>query len=78
MSSDDIVRTDAGKAAEVAEYLQQYPSASIGIGDSCERPVGRVRRALIAASVPAARIRTGAFGAPELRRDGRVGVLVSD
>jgi len=30
------------------------------------------------AGVPASKIRTGAFGDPQLRRDGRVAVLVSN
>ena len=37
-----------------------------------------VRGALIVAGVPSAKIQTGAFGDPQLRRDGRVGVLVSN
>jgi hypothetical protein len=42
-----------------------------------ERRVGNVRDALINAGVPAYKIQTGAFGDPQLRRSGRVAVLLA-
>jgi hypothetical protein len=75
--SDVIQRTDDRKAQEVAAYLNQNPSYRIGIDGLSERQSSSVRDALMSAGVPDFKIRTGSFGDPQLRRDGRVAVLVS-
>jgi outer membrane protein OmpA-like peptidoglycan-associated protein len=88
-STTEIHHADAGKVAEIADYLKQNPSLRIGIDSSLSadevdqgdlglatRRGDAVRAALIAAGVPASSIKTGAFGDAELRRDRRVEVLV--
>jgi hypothetical protein len=75
--STEIRRADSGKAREVANYADQNPSLQIGLDGSDQNRVGVVRDALIVAGVPASKIQAGAFGDPQLRREGRVGVLVS-
>jgi outer membrane protein OmpA-like peptidoglycan-associated protein len=77
-NSDAILRSDSGKARDIAYYMDQNPSYRIGLDGANEGRVGVVRDALIVAGVPAAKIQTGAFGDPQLRRDGRVAVLVSN
>ena len=77
-NSNEILRSDSGKAREIASYMDQNPSRRVGIDGSNERRVGVVRDALMVAGVPASKIQTGAFGDPQLRRDGRVAVLVSN
>jgi len=78
VNSDDILSSDGNKAREVADYLQQNPSARVAIDGSSERRVSRVRTALMDAGVPAYKIQTGAFGDAQQRRDGQVMVLVSN
>jgi outer membrane protein OmpA-like peptidoglycan-associated protein len=77
-SNDDFLRSDGNKAREIADYLNQNPSARVAIDGNSERRVGRVRAALIDAGVPAHKIQTGAFGDPQVRGSGRVVVLVSN
>jgi outer membrane protein OmpA-like peptidoglycan-associated protein len=77
-NSNEILGSDSSKAKEIANYMDRNPSHRIGIDGSNERRVVVVRDALIVAGVPAAKIQTGAFGDPQLRRDGRVGVLVGN
>jgi outer membrane protein OmpA-like peptidoglycan-associated protein len=77
-NSNEILGSDSSKAREVANYTDRNPSVRVGIDGSNERRVVVVRDALIVAGVPASKIQTGAFGDPQLRRDGRVGVLVSN
>ena len=76
--SNEIRRSDRGKAAEIANYLDQNPSVRVGLDGANDENVLAVRDALIAAGVPASRIRSGAFGEPYFRRDGRVAVLVGN
>jgi outer membrane protein OmpA-like peptidoglycan-associated protein len=76
--SNEILRSDRSKAREIADYVDQNPSLRVGLDGSNERRVGVVRDALMVAGVPASKIQTGAFGDPQLRRDGRVAVLVSN
>jgi len=78
VNSNDILRDDGNKAREVANYLNDNPSARVAIDGSRERSVSNVRDALIDAGVPAYKIQTGAFGDPQMRRDNRVAVLVSN
>jgi outer membrane protein OmpA-like peptidoglycan-associated protein len=77
VNSDDILSSDGNKAREVADYMNQNPSARIAIDGSSQRRVNNVRNALVNAGVPAAKIQTGQFGDAQQRRDGRVAVLVS-
>ena len=77
-NSDDITRSDSDKAREIADYSRQNPSYLVGIDGNNKRRVQSVREALIAAGVPADKIQAGAFGDPQLRRDLRVAVLVSN
>ncbi len=77
-NSNEILRSDSSKAKDIANYMDQNRSLRIGLDGSNERRVVVVRDALIVAGVPASKIQTGAFGDPQLRRDGRVGVLVSN
>jgi len=78
------------KVSEMANYINQNPSLQLGIDGSME-PAGTetrdqnlsdsrvdtIRSALLQAGVPAYKIRTGAFGDPQLTRDQRVEVLIS-
>jgi hypothetical protein len=72
------VRSDGNKAREIANYMDRNPSSRVGIDGPNELRVGNVREALIEAGVPPYKIQTGAFGDPQLRRDGRVAVLFSN
>lgn len=77
-NSDDILRSDRNKAREIADYMNQNPSARIAIDSPNQRYVHEVVNALKAAGVPAYKIQVGAFGNPQLRRDNRLEVLVSN
>ena len=76
--SDEILRSDSHKAREIASYIDRNPSLRVGLDGSNEGNVLAVRHALIMAGVPSSKIQTGAYGDPQLRRDGRVAVLVSE
>jgi outer membrane protein OmpA-like peptidoglycan-associated protein len=89
-NSAEIQGSEHGKLAEVATYMKANPSLDIGIDGSLnargtstrdrelsDLRVGAIRSALIEAGVSAANIKVGAFGDPELRRDGRVEVLIA-
>lgn len=86
--SADIHGSDAMKVTEIATYMNQNPSLEIGIDgsmdlrgtdprdqDLADRRVKAIRDALVEAGVPTNRIKTGAFGDLDLRRDRRVEVL---
>jgi outer membrane protein OmpA-like peptidoglycan-associated protein len=77
-NSDEILQSDSFKTKEIANYVDQNRSLRVGLDGSSTRRVGVVRDALIKAGVPASKIQTGAFGDPQLRRDGRVAVLVGN
>lgn len=77
-NSDEILRSDGHKAREIASYIDQNPSLRVALDGSSERNVLAVRHALIMAGVPASKIQSGAYGDPQLRRDARVAVLVSE
>ena len=77
-NSNEILRSDRNKAGDVAKYMDRNPSQRIALDSSNARRVGVVRTALIDAGVPAYKIESGAVGDPQLRRDGRVEVLVSN
>ncbi len=67
---------DLHKAREISELVDQHPSYRIGIDGTHQERVNVVRRALIAAGVPADAIEMGEFGDPQLRRDRWVAVLI--
>jgi outer membrane protein OmpA-like peptidoglycan-associated protein len=77
VNSNDILSSDGNKAREIADYLNQNPSARVAIDGTNQSRVASVRNALIDAGVPAYKIQTGSFDHPQNRRDGRVAVLVS-
>ena len=86
--SAEINGSETNKVAEIATYMKQNPSLEIGIDGSMDprgtdprdqdlsnRRVTAVRDALAKAGVPASKIKAGAFGDVDLRRDRRVEVL---
>jgi outer membrane protein OmpA-like peptidoglycan-associated protein len=77
-NSNEILRSDSNKARDIASYIDKNPSLRIGLDGANAQRVGVVRDALIVAGVPASKIQSGAFGDSQLRRDGRVGVLVTN
>lgn len=75
---NDIRYSDVHKAAEIATFMQRYPSFRAGIdGDNQDR-VDSVQEALVDAGVPPDMIDQGPYGPDELRRDSRVAVLLRD
>jgi outer membrane protein OmpA-like peptidoglycan-associated protein len=88
---DAVVRdSDRDKSADIASYLRRNPSLELGLDGSMDpngtdprdqglrdRRVDAVRASLVAAGVPAGRIKIGAFGDAQTRRDRRVEVLFS-
>ncbi|MBS1216899.1 MAG: OmpA family [Proteobacteria bacterium] len=75
-NSDAVLNSDGNTAWEIAEYLKQNPSARVAIDGFNQNRVSSVRDALISAGVPPSKIQAGAFGDPQLRRNGLVAVLV--
>jgi len=86
----DLQPSDVTMVDEIAGYMAQNPSLQIGIDGSTDpngaaptnenlndRRVDALHNALLKAGVPASKIQMGAFGDPQLRRDGRVEVLIS-
>jgi len=86
----DLQPSDVTMVNEIAGYMAQNPSLQIGIDGSTapngvaptnqnlnDRRVDALHNALLTAGVPASKMQTGAFGDPQLRRDGRVEVLIS-
>jgi len=86
----DLQPSELTMVNEIAGYMAQNPSLQIGIDgftnpdggasnnqDLNNRRVEAVQNALINAGVPASKIQNGAFGNPQLRRDGRVEVLIA-
>jgi outer membrane protein OmpA-like peptidoglycan-associated protein len=83
-----IQDSDSAKSAEIAAYMKANPSLQLGLDGSMDprgsdpkdqtlsdRRVEAVRAALIEAGVPAYKIKIGAFGDSQTRRDRRVEVL---
>jgi len=75
---------DVKNVSEIAEYMKENPSVNIGIDgvavrssdqDMNDRRVNTVRSVLIDAGVPPNKIKTGAIGDRDLRRDGRIAVF---
>lgn len=76
LSADDMKKVN-----EIASYLKQNPSLQIGIDGTAVRAsdqrqndlrVDAIRAALMDAGVSSDKIKTGAFGASDLRREGRI------
>jgi hypothetical protein len=76
-NSNVILSSDRNKAREIAHYLDENPSFTVGIDGSNRNNVDSVRTALIDAGIPAYKIRTGSFGDPQLRRNDHVAVLLT-
>ena len=87
--SADMSPAATSMVAEIAAYLKQNPSLQVGLDSSTKfyradesssdlgnRRCKAVHDALVAAGVPAASIRIGAFGKPSEPRDRRVEVLI--
>lgn len=85
----DIDPAEVSKVAEIAKYMAQNPSLVAGLDGSValhgnhmhdqiltDRRVGAVRDALVAAGVPADKIKVGEFADPELKRDRQIQVLL--
>jgi outer membrane protein OmpA-like peptidoglycan-associated protein len=83
----NIQSSETGTASDIATYVRKNRSLEVGIDGSTNgtgsaqqdlnsRRVIAIRDALIEAGVPADKIRTGAFGDPQLRRDRKVEVLL--
>jgi outer membrane protein OmpA-like peptidoglycan-associated protein len=83
-NSSNIRDSDAGKVSEIVEYMKKNPSLHVGIDgymnpndrDLSNNRINAVRNNLIKAGMPAGSIETGAFGDANLRREGRVEVLI--
>lgn len=85
----EITASDMSMVSEIATYTKSNPSLHVGIDgslvspnnntrnqDLSDRRVAAIRNALIQAGVPADKIKAGAFGDAQLRRDRRVEVLL--
>ncbi len=85
----DIRNSEMDRVNEIATYLSQSPSVSLGIDgtmdarrfNQSDRDLGvqraeSVRDALIQAGVPAQKIRLGAFADPNRRYEGQVQVVI--
>ena len=77
-NNNDIQRADGNKAQEVANYTNQNPSFRVALDGPNTDRVSNVRDALINAGVPDYKIQSAAVGDPQLRRNGRVAVLLSN
>jgi hypothetical protein len=76
--SNEILHYDRRMAGDISKYVNEHQTRRIGIDGSDPQRVEIVRQALQNAGVPAYRTEIGAFGDPQLRRYGRVAVLVSN
>jgi hypothetical protein len=72
----EMRNSEYSKAADVANYLNQNPNATVAIDGTSERATS-VRTALLEAGVPSHKIQYGSFGDPGMQRDRQVQVLVS-
>ncbi|MCX7013282.1 MAG: OmpA family protein, partial [Candidatus Sumerlaeota bacterium] len=85
-----ILPSDRTKVSAIAEYMRNNPSLRIGIDGSVDprgddsrdldlrnRRINAVGQALRQAGVPAQKLGTGMIGDPQLRREGRVAVLIA-
>jgi len=77
-NSDDILRSDRSKVQDIANYLNQNPSARVAIDGPSQRYVHSVVDALKDAGVPAYKMQTGSFDNSQMRGDRRVAVMVSN
>jgi len=77
-NSNDILHFDRRMGGDIAKYVSENQTRRIGIDGADARRVEVVRQELLNAGVPAYKMQVGAFGDPQLRRYGRVAVLVSN
>ena len=77
-NSADILPSDSGKAREVANYMQQYPSTQITLSGPDGRYMNSVGEVLRTAGIPASRFQRGVFTAPDANNGHRVDVLFSN
>jgi outer membrane protein OmpA-like peptidoglycan-associated protein len=79
----EIPASQTDQVTQIAAYMKKNPSLKCGIDATDprnqnlgDRRVKAIRESLIQAGVPAEKISAGEFGAKELRREGRVEVLI--
>lgn len=77
-NSNEILHYDQRMAGDISRYVAANQTRRIGIDGADPQRVEVVRQALFNAGVPAWKTQVGAFGDPQLRRYGRVAVLVSN
>jgi outer membrane protein OmpA-like peptidoglycan-associated protein len=88
-TSTNITASDTDRISEIAAYLSQNPSLSVGIDgtmdahrfnqsdrDLSDQRAESVRDALMQAGVPARKIRIGAFAEPDRRQENQIQVLI--
>jgi hypothetical protein len=76
--SDEILHFDRRMAGDIANYVSENQTRRIGIDGADAQRVEVVRQALVNAGVPTWKMQIGPYGDPQLRRYGRVAVLVSN
>jgi len=79
----DIAPSEMDQIAQIAEYMKKNPSLKCGIDATdpmnsslSSRRVSSIREQLVKAGVPNEKITAGAYGDKQLRRNGRVEVLI--
>jgi len=82
-NKSDIQASQSDQVTQIAVYMKNNPSLKCGIDatdprnqDLSNHRVKAIRESLIQAGVPAEKITSGAYGDIQLRRDGRVEVLI--
>jgi outer membrane protein OmpA-like peptidoglycan-associated protein len=76
--------SDMRRVAQIADYMKKNPSLHVGIdghlnpnnSDLSNNRVNVIRDSLMKAGMPSSQIEIGAFGDPQLRREGRVEVML--
>ena len=77
-NSNDILHYDRRMAGDIAKYVNAHQTRRIGIDRSDPQRTEIVRQALLNAGIQSGKMEVGPFGDPQLRRYGRVAVLVSN
>ena len=83
INATSIPAAQSDQVTQIAVYMKKNPSLKCGSDatgqgnlELSDRRVKAIRESLILAGVPAAKITVGAYGDKQLRRDGRVEVLI--